>query len=319
MLYRTLLGATMAVGLAGAAHAQAVGIATSNPGSLYHNVGSAIASVASEEGLNTTIQPATSPNQYLPVVATGELEFGLSNLDEFLAALNGEQHFEGRPHPDLRVLGLLYPLRAAIFVRADSDIESIEDLRGRPMVDGFTAQRTIIPLLDALYATAGMTRDDMQGVQVPSVVAGADEFMAGRTDGFFFALGAGKVREADASVGGIRALPIEDDEATLQAIREHWPTGYIEEVQPGPGGPGIDAPTHVMAYPMLVFTSAHVDDDTVYEMTRIIHENKEGMAAIFPPFNGFNPDEHMTADAGTGEFHPGAIRFYEEKGIWPGT
>jgi hypothetical protein len=43
--------------------AQTVGIATSNPGSIFHNIGSALAKVANESGLNATIQPATSPNQ----------------------------------------------------------------------------------------------------------------------------------------------------------------------------------------------------------------------------------------------------------------
>lgn len=314
-LFRTLLGAVLAAGLAGAAQAQTVGIGTSNPGSLYHNIGSAIAKVASEAGLSATIQPATSPNQYLPVVAAGELDFGISNLEEFHAALEGTEHFEGRPNPDLRPLALLYPLRAAIFVRKDSDIQTIADLEGRPMPDGYTAQRTILPLLDAMYATAGLTRDDMQPVQVPSVVAGGDAFMQGQADGFFFALGAGKVREADAAVGGIRALPLEDNEETLQAIREHWKTGFIAEVQPGPANPGILEPTHVLAYPMLVFTNATVSDEVAYQMTKILYENKEGMAAVFPPFNGFNPDEHMVGEVAPAEYHPGAVKFYQEKGL----
>jgi hypothetical protein len=58
------------------------------------------------------------------------------------------------------------PLVEAIFVRADSDITTLEDLRGQPMVDGYTAQQTIMPQLDAIYATAGMTRADMVPVNV---------------------------------------------------------------------------------------------------------------------------------------------------------
>ena len=50
----------------GTASAQTVGIATSNPGSLFHNIGTAVANAANAAGLNTTITPATSPNQFIP-------------------------------------------------------------------------------------------------------------------------------------------------------------------------------------------------------------------------------------------------------------
>jgi len=58
----------------GTASAQNVGIATSNPGSLFHNIGTAVANAANANGLNTTIQPATSPNQFIPFVNDGGID-----------------------------------------------------------------------------------------------------------------------------------------------------------------------------------------------------------------------------------------------------
>ncbi len=181
------------------ASAQNVGIATSNPGSLFHNIGTAVANAANEAGLNTTIQPATSPNQFIPFVDQGGIEFGVANLQEVAYAVTGDAWWEGRTNPNLRIVAHLMPLVEAIFVRADSDIMKVSDLTGQPMTDGYTAQNTILPQLSAFYATAGMTRDDVEKVSVASVVAGADAFMAGDTVGFIFAHGAGKVREADAA------------------------------------------------------------------------------------------------------------------------
>lgn len=244
MINRLIAPAVLAAGLtfAGAASAQTVGMATSNPGSLYHGIGSAVAKAANDSGLNTTIQPATSPNQYLPLVNANEMEFGVSNLEEFLYALEGKEWFNGRANPDLRVVALLMPLQEAIFVRKDSDIKTIADLKGKPMVDGYTAQNTILPHLDGMYATAGMTRDDMQPVQVPSVVGGADAFMAGDSVGFIFSHGAGKVREADAAVGGLRALTVPDTPEALAALREHWTTAEVVTIEPGPAYPGVLEP-----------------------------------------------------------------------------
>jgi TRAP transporter TAXI family solute receptor len=302
--------------LTGGAYAQTVGIATSNPGSLFHNIGTAVAKAANEAGLNATIQPATSPNQYMPLVNQNDVEFGVGNLEEFNYALAGEAWFEGSGVNDkLRVVGLIMPIKEAIFVRADSGIESIADLKGKPMVDGYTAQQTILPQLDAIYATAGLTRADMQPVQVPSVVAGADAFIAGDSVGFIFAHGAGKVREADAAVGGIRALGVPDTPEAVAAIREHWKTGYIVKMEPGPAAPGVLEPGTYIAYPQLVFTNADVSEDVVYQVAKVLYDSKESMKQAFPPFAAFNPEE-LVGDVHGGEYHPGAIRFYKEIGIW---
>ena len=310
-----MASAAIALGVAigGSADAQTVGIATSNPGSLFHNIGSAVANAANQAGLNATIQPATSPNQYIPFVASGGIEFGVANLQEVNYALEGRAWFDGNANPELRIVGLIMPLREAIFVRADSDIHTIADLAGKPMVDGYTAQQTIIPQLDAMYATAGMTRADMQPVQVASVVAGANAFMSGEAVGFIFAHGAGKVREADAAVGGLRALSIENTPENLEVIRRHWPVAFLTEIRAG-STPGVTETAHVMAYPQVVFTHANASEDVVYAMAKALYEGKQVLASTFPPFNGFNPKD-MAGDIGASQFHPAAARFFREVGL----
>jgi TRAP transporter TAXI family solute receptor len=314
---RDFAAAVIAVScLAFPAIAQTVGIATSNPGSIFHNIGSAVAKAANDSGLSATIQPATSPNQYLPLVSSGEVEFGVANLQEVNYALEGKEWFKGNANPNLRVVALIMPLREAIFVRKDSGIKTVGDLKGKPMVDGYKAQQTILPQLDAMYATAGMTRADMQPVQVPSVVAGADAFMAGQTVGFIFAHGAGKVREADAAVGGLRALPVENTPENVKAIKKHWPVAYLTKMKPGPASPGVLEEAWFMAYPQLVLTHKAAKDDIVYKMTKVLYENQKKLGDVFAPFKAFNPKEDMVGDVAPSQYHPSAIKFYKEVGLW---
>ena len=311
-----LSAAAVAIGLitASAASAQNVGIATSNPGSLFHNIGTAVANAANANGLNTTIQPATSPNQFIPFLNQGGIEFGVANLQEVNYAITGEAWWDGNQNPNLRVVAHLQPLVEAIFVRADSDIMKVSDLKGQPMTDGYTAQNTILPQLAAFYATAGMTRDDVEKVSVASVVAGADAFMAGDTVGFIFAHGAGKVREADAAVGGLRALGVEDDsDAALAAAREHWPTAFFTTLPAG-SMPGVLEDTVYIAFPQVIFTHAGVPDDVVYAMAKAMYEQAAVMGETFPPMRAFRP-ENMKGDPGSAEYHPGALKFFEEVGL----
>lgn len=313
---KALAGALIvaALGAGGAAQSQTVGIATSNPGSLFHNIGTAVASAANAGGLNTTIQPATSPNQFIPFINDGGIEFGVANLQEVEYAITGAEWWNGSEYPNLRIVAHLQPLVEAIFVRADSDIMSVADLAGLPMTDGYTAQNTILPQLSAFYATAGMTRDDVVPVNVASVVAGADAFIAGDTVGFIFAHGAGKVREADAAVGGLRALGVGDDsEAALAAAREHWPTAYFT-VLPAGSMPGVLEDTTYIAFPQVVFAHADVPDDVVYAMVSAMYENAAIMTETFAPMAAFRPDD-MRGDEGVTPYHPGALRFFEERGL----
>jgi TRAP transporter TAXI family solute receptor len=300
------------------AAAQQVSLGTSAAGSIYHQTGSVIAKLLNEKGgLPTTIQPFASPNVFIPAINAGDIQLGMANIAEVSYALEGSEHFKGRANKELRVVAIAFPLRSTVFVRKDSPIRSFADLKGRPAVDGFTSQRIILPLLDAMYATAGMTRNDVQRVQVPTVVVGADLFAAGKTDMFFFAIGAPKPREVDAAVGGIRMLSLPNTPEALAAIRKHYPHGYLRLEKPGPGSVGVLEPGYSLAYDALVFAGSKTPDNVAYQTAKVMHENAKAMGEGAPPLRLFDPKQ-MAKDASPLQYHPGAVKFYKEAGIWQG-
>jgi len=310
------LAAALALSLSLAASAQQVSIGTSNPGSIYHSSGSVIAKLLNEKAkIGATIQPYASPNVFIPAVNAGQMQLGLANIAEITWALEGKEHFDGRPHKELRAVAIMYPLRSAIFVRKDSDIKSLTDLKGKRALDGFTSQKIILPLLDAMYGAVGMTRKDMQPVQVPNVVLGADTFAAGRADMFFFAIGAAKPKEVDASVG-IRMLPIPKTAQAEAAIKEHFPPGYLRPERPSPVNVGVLEPGHSLAYDALVFASAKTPENVAYQTAKVMHDNAKAMGEAFGPLRLFDP-KVMAKDFGPLQFHPGAVKYYKEIGQWP--
>ncbi|MCX8022329.1 MAG: TAXI family TRAP transporter solute-binding subunit [Syntrophorhabdaceae bacterium] len=297
------------------AGAQTVGIGTSNPGSIYHSAGSAIAKVANEKaGIKATIQPYASPTVYIPATNAGELQFGLGNIFEVTLAYEGKEFYEGRPTKELRLVAIIFPLRNGLFVRKDSKYKTVADLKGQRMPDGYTAQKTIPPLVDAAYGTAGLTRADFKGVQVPNVSASVDAFIAGKIEGFFFAMGSAKVREADAAVG-IRAIPFNTGPEAQKALDRHFPGSYFRVEKAGPDNPGVYEPCNSIAYDALIFASAKTPDDMVYKLTKAMFENKADMVATFAPMNLF--EQKDMAKKTRIPYHNGAIKFYQEKGLWP--
>jgi TRAP transporter TAXI family solute receptor len=226
------------------------------------------------------------------------------------------EQFQGRPYADLRATAILYPLRVTFFVRKDSGIRTMADLKGKRVTDGYGSQKTVPPILDALLATGGLTRADVQGVNVPNVVGGAEAFIQGKADAFFFALGAAKVEEANASVGGIRALGVPNTPENLAKVQQHFPPAYLRAEKPSPRNVGVLEPIHAMAYDGVLVASVKTPEDVVYRLVKAMHGHKKVMAAVFGAMNLFDPQD-MAKPLDPIQWHAGAVRFYKEQSAWP--
>jgi hypothetical protein len=315
-LITSALAAAFVLGSA-AASAQTVGMATSPAGSLYHTQGSAMAPMLKEKGdIEVRIQPFTSPNIHLPAINAGQIEFALANIYEVSQAVGGLDFFAGKKNENLRLVTITGPLRSAIFVKKDSPIKQLADLKGQRVTWGYTQQNTIRAQILSYFESAGLSEKDITPVMVPAVIRGADDFAAGKADAFLFAVGSAKVTEVDAAVGGIRALPLPDSPATQAAFKKNFPPAYVLTVNPAPGLAGIPEPTPIMAYDAVMVTHAGAPDDVVYKMTKTLHENAEAVAKSSPTLRGFSTGG-MAKKTDLAEYHPGAIKYYKEKGLWP--
>jgi uncharacterized protein len=289
---------------AGVAAAQTYGFATMQPGTLNHTSASAVAKVLKEKaGLNVVVQPTAGESVLIPLVARGEAEFGIANIFEVEAAKAG--------NPDLRLIGSLHALRGAFWVRKDTAMKTMADLKGKKVGMGYSAMRTIDPMIKAILATGGMTEKDVVPVLIPNVIRGADDFTSGAADMFFFAFGAPKVREVDATVGGIRALEI--PESGMAAAKKLLPEGYLSPAVPNGFFIGVDHPMGVYTWDNMIFTNAKVSDDAVYKLIDTLEKNKADMVSIQPALREFSAAA-LYKDYGI-TYHPGALKYFKEHNI----
>ena len=121
---------------------------------------------------------------------------------------------------------------------------------------------------------------------------------------------------AAAPAGGLRVLPLDDRPEALARMQALLPGSYIMEVAPSPAYDGITRPTKVVVFDMVLSTHVVVPESVVYEVTKAIHQNKAALAATFPPFNLFVPD-NMAKPVKDVPFHPGALKYFREVGLAP--
>lgn len=321
MRYQAILPVAVAIGIVGGVGAasaqQPIAIATPPSGSIYNSSAAAIGKVlADKAGLRMTLQAMGGSSQYLPIVNAGEVPLGIANVYETSLGVNGEDYFKGRPTKDIRTVAILYPLRNTIFVRKDSDIKKLADLKGKRGPTGFTSQKVLTAVTNAALAPGGITLDDVKGVNVANIIANVNVFKEGRTDFFVFALGGAPIREADAAVGGVRALTAENTPANVAAVKKHVPVAYLRLEKPSPANTGLLEEGYLVAYGVNLLASTKTPDDIVYKVVKAMHDNAPDLGKVFPPLRMLDP-KAMAQDVEGVEYHAGAIKFYKEIGQWP--
>ncbi|MFL4971395.1 MAG: TAXI family TRAP transporter solute-binding subunit [Xanthobacteraceae bacterium] len=291
----------------GAGTAQTYGLASMQPGSVNHTTSSAIAKVLKEKGgLNTLVQPTAGETVIIAIVGRGEADFGMANAPEIGTAITSNEQ------PILRMIGAVYTLKTGFWVRKDSNMRTVADLRGKRVTMGYSAMRALDPMSRAILATGGLTEKDIKPVLVPNVVRSADDFVAGAADMFMFAFGAPKVREVDVSVGGTRFLEIPESPGMAEA-RKIQPYGYLSDAAPGPIFIGVEKPMKVYTIDNLLFTHAKVPDDVVYKVIATMEANKDDMIAVAPNLREFSAAGlHKQYDF---PYHPGAAKYFKERKI----
>ncbi|MDF0600297.1 TAXI family TRAP transporter solute-binding subunit [Psychromarinibacter sp. C21-152] len=314
------LGAALAVS-ATAVSAQVVTVASGAQGSLAYNTGQAVAKVANENGITARTQPLVG---YLPLIHAGEVDFGFANGVETEYAYTGTGNYD-RAHPDIRLVGTMFPLQTGLMAPCDLGLETVDDLAeqaGDLRIASEYTSSTIIPFyIMGGLANAGLTYDDFQKVPVASFVAGINALGDGLVDVALVSLNSGAGQQSAVKLqdrGGLCYISLDDSEEGEAAFKDFLPAGDIISLDQNENINGLENyGANIMSIPWMMMANANVDEQLVYDMLKALAENKEALAASFGAFNRM--DVETMAPSNEMPYHPGALRYYEDAGISVGN
>ncbi|WP_077211228.1 TAXI family TRAP transporter solute-binding subunit [Bacillus dakarensis] len=284
-------------------------IVTGGTGGTYYPLGGSFANMVTDAtGIQTTAETSGASAENMTTLKNGDAEIAFSQTDIASYAKEGKLMFEGNAVENVQAIGTLYPETIQIVTTADSGITSVEDLKGKKVSIGAPGSGTAANA-EQILEIHGLTLDDIekQDLSFDESTAGIQD---GNIDAAFVTAGTptGSV-EGLSATEDVVIVPITQEK--IDALIEKYPYYVKDEVPAGTYGLE-EAVTTVAVQAMLVVTDS-LSEDVVYEITKAIFENLDKVThakgEVIKAENAVN---------GVGiDIHPGAQKYYDEKGITP--
>src|SRR3990170_1143316 len=171
-----IIAITLMVAFALGAVPRSATLATHAVGSLYNAMGTGIATVITRHTpMTVRVQPFAGPPAWLPSMDKGETDMGILTSADAITSYKGIIIYK-RPHTGTRILisgGRIY---LGFYVRSDSDIKSVSELKGRRVPTDFPGIPIARLSSTATLASSGLSYNDIVKVPVSDLAAGGSAF-----------------------------------------------------------------------------------------------------------------------------------------------
>ncbi|PWV95381.1 hypothetical protein DFR52_11112 [Hoeflea marina] len=312
---RTFVGmlAAGAMGLVQApaqAEDQFINILTGGTSGVYYPLGVGLSTIYGEkiEGARTQVQStkASVENLNLLQQGKGELAFALGDSVKLAAEGNADAGFKA-PLDKLRGIAAVYPNYIQIVASKESGIKTLADLKGKSVSVGAAKSGTELNAR-AIFAAAGMSYDDLSKTEYLPFAESVELIKNRQLDATLQSAGLGvsSIKDLSTSVEIQMVAVPEEIVAKLGAP-------YISATIPSGTYTGQDADVGTVAVVNFLVTHSDVSDDLAYEMTKQLFENLPDLESAHKAAAQIKLEKAM--DGMPIPLHPGAERYYKEKGI----
>ena len=312
----TVAGVALASMMAPAAFAEEfITIGTGGVTGVYYPTDGAICRLVNkgrkEHGIRCSVESTGGSVYNINTIREGELEFGVAQSDWQYDAYHGTSKFEkAGAFEGLRAMFSVHPEPFTVVARADSGVKTFADLKGKRVNIGNpgSGQRGT---MEVLLGALGWTTDDFA---LATELKGSEQSAAlcdNQIDAMVYTAGhpSGSIQEASTSCDSVLVTVDGSEVAKLIADNDYYRSATI------PGGMyrGSDADVQTFGVGATFVTSDKVSDAAVYAVVSSVFDNFEAFKKLHPAFAHLKPEEMATAGL-SAPLHPGAAKYYKEKG-----
>lgn len=317
-IIRACAAAALAISVAApsfAAERVFVGIATGGTGGTYYPLGGMLAQLISntvdlgDKKLSATAETGNASVANAGLLGRGEIETAFVAADILDAAYHGKNQFEGKAQTKIRAIGALYPETVQLVARAGAGMKTFEDLKGHSVSSGSPGSGQW-QLLGDLLNVAGLKREDVSE-DYSSFSQSAEKIADGNLDASLITAGAPTASITElANAHDITVLPIAGP--AVDELLKVQPY-YARATLPAGTYKGQDQDVKTIAVRAIWATHEDLSDELAYALTKALYENTETLAKVHVKGKEISLDTAL--ESISVPLHPGAERFYREKGL----
>jgi TRAP transporter TAXI family solute receptor len=310
-----LLGAPLLTATPSLAQQKFVTIGTGGVTGVYYAVGGAICRLMNKDrkthGIRCSVESTGGSAYNVNTIKAGELDFGLSQSDVQYNAYKGLAGFkDSGSFTDERAVFSVHPEPFTVAARPEAGVAKFEDLKGKRFNVGNPGSGTRSSMEELLGALGWKLSDFSLASELKADEHGA-ALCDNKIDGFFYGVGhpAANIQDPTTTCGA-KLVPITGPVVDkLLADKPYYAKATI------PGGMYKNNPQPTETYGVLatLVSSAKVPDETVYQLVKAVFENFNEFKSLHPAFASLEP-EKMVKDGLSAPLHPGAEKYYKEKG-----
>jgi TRAP transporter TAXI family solute receptor len=310
-----LLGALLVVaGLATAQEKIQLSIGTGGTGGVYYPLGGGIANLLSKSvpGMSATAEVTGGSVDNLKLIGSGKPYLGMTMADAGQDAYRGEDKFKGNKVP-LRTLMVMYPNRMHVVTIEGTGINAIGDLKGKRVSTGSPGSATEVMAFRVIEA-AGLDKDrDMRRERL-GVAESVNAIKDRKIDAFFWVGGLPTAAVTDlANTPGVR-IKLIDHAAVVAPMNKKYGQLYVEDAIPKATYKGMEADSKNATVWNILVSHENLSEPLAYGVVKTIFDKRQELIAVHREAENFKL-ELQKASATPIPFHPGALRYFAEKGV----
>lgn len=264
-------------------------------------------------GMEVIVSPHPGPVAWVDKMAAGEVEIGLANEAETKWMRDGTESYKPRgPSPGVRMLRIGHQSTQSVLVPADSTIKTLADLKGKRIAYPVAGMASYNNNCLGYLAQAGLAEKDIIPVPAESFSAAGRLIIERKAEVFIAGPESAVVREIIEARGGVRFIPSYTDPKSIEINAKIHP-GRVVIVPPG--RPGVTEPLPSWSFDAYLAGWATLSDAIAYQVVKVLWERQDELAPIHAELKLWTQERSISSDFSI-PVHPGAIKFYQEKGVW---
>jgi TRAP transporter TAXI family solute receptor len=298
-----------------AALAQNVSIATGGTGGVYYPLGGGMAAVLSKyvPGMQATAEVTGGSVANLQLIGTGKPYLAMTMVDAGLDAYKGQDKFTGKPVP-VRTLMVMYPNRMHVVSIEGRGVAKMADLKGKRVSTGSGGSATEVMAFRVIEA-AGLDKDKDMKRERLGVAESANALKDGKIDAFFWVGGLPTAAVSDLAHSPGTKIKMIDHADLVGKMNQKYGNLYVEDRIPKETYKGMEADNRQATVMNLLVAHQNMDEKTAYNILKAVFEHRDELIRVHKEAENFKLENQKTAAAGGIPWHPGAIRYFKEKGV----